>query len=45
MKTFKHKQRTNIIGVELINSDESSNGGRSQTPLGDLTNDREFARV
>lgn len=39
----KRLEHTDIVRIELIDSNKCSNSGGSQTPFCDLSNNREFA--
>ena len=43
--TGTNKLLTDVIRVELINPNERRESRGSQTPLGELSNDRKLARV
>ena len=42
-KLSKKLKHTDIVRIELIDSNQCSNSGGSQTPFCNLTNNREFA--
>ena len=42
MKCKKKKKRTDIVCIELVDTNKCSNSGSSQTPFCNLTNDGEF---